>query len=196
MNAGYRFRQSGAVLFVSLILLLVLTLIGVTAMKTTSMQEKMAASHRQRAIAMQAAEAAIRQAEIWLEDNVKSVSDLSKFNGADELYAAVTSSGCAPGSAELSWDYRDPSKWSSTNSDKVAVAVPGIKSIYQPRYVIEYIGRGGRNAAPLNPTSNTTVCGTDATAPYMFRITALGLGMNGETPYLLQSHFYIPGPLK
>lgn len=189
-------RQSGAILFVSLILLLVLTLIGVTAMKTTTLQEKMASSHRQRAIAMQAAEAAVRQAEVWLVNNVTKISDLARFDGSDELYAAVTSAGCAPAHAGLTWDYRNPAKWSSANSDRVPVAVAGIRSVYQPRYVIEYIGRGGRNATPLNPTDKTTVCGTDATAPYMFRITALGLGQNGETPYLLQSHFYIPGPLK
>jgi len=196
MIASKARQESGAVLFVSLILLLVLTLIGVTAMKTTTLQEKMASSHRQRSVAMQAAEAAIRQAEIWLRNNVKGIADLKKFDGTDELYAAITSSGCAPANAEIGWDYRNPAKWSGANSDKVPVSVPGIDSAYQPRYLIEYVGRGGRNAAPLNPTDNTTVCGTDATAPYMFRITALGLGINGETPALLQSHFYIPGPLQ
>jgi len=187
--------QRGAVLFISLVLLLVMTLIGVTAMKTTTMQEKMAYSHRQRGVALSAAETALREAENWLATNVTSVSDLAQFDGSDELYSAITAGGCTPASAAVSWDTRNPTKWSATNSEVVSVSLPGIKSTFQPRYIIEYVGRGGRSGTPLDPTSTTTVCGADVTAPYMFRITALGLGQNGETPFLLQSHYYIPGPL-
>lgn len=56
-------RQYGAVLVVSLIMLLLLTLIGVTGMQTTSMEEKMAGNTRDRSIAFQAAESALRDAE-------------------------------------------------------------------------------------------------------------------------------------
>ena len=40
-------RQSGAVLVIAMIMLLVLTLLGVTAMNTTSMQERMAANSQE-----------------------------------------------------------------------------------------------------------------------------------------------------
>jgi Tfp pilus assembly protein PilX len=39
-------QQKGAVLIVSIIVLLVLTLINVTAMQTTSLEEKMSVSHQ------------------------------------------------------------------------------------------------------------------------------------------------------
>ena len=55
--------QSGAVLIVSLIMLLLLTLIGVTAMQTTSLEEKMAGNLRDKNLAFQAAESALRAAE-------------------------------------------------------------------------------------------------------------------------------------
>ena len=51
-----RGRQSGAVLVVAMIMLLVLTLLGVTAMNTTSMQERMAANTQEYTRAFQAAE--------------------------------------------------------------------------------------------------------------------------------------------
>ena len=58
--------QRGAILIVSLLLLLVMTLIGVTAVSTTTLQEKMAGNNRQRQLAFQAAGAALRDAETWL----------------------------------------------------------------------------------------------------------------------------------
>lgn len=55
-------RQHGAVLIVSLILLLVMTLIGVFAMRDTILQERMAGNARDRDMAFQAAEGALRDA--------------------------------------------------------------------------------------------------------------------------------------
>lgn len=52
-------HQRGAVLLVSMIMLLVLTLIGVSAMSTATIEEKMAANAQQKAITFQAAESAI-----------------------------------------------------------------------------------------------------------------------------------------
>lgn len=59
-----RNTQSGVALIVGLILLLLLTLIGVAGMKDTQLQEKMAGTALDRETAMQAAEAALRQAEL------------------------------------------------------------------------------------------------------------------------------------
>lgn len=56
-------RQRGVVLAVSLILLLVLTLLGVTAMQSTVLQERMAGNAREISMAFQAAEAALRDGE-------------------------------------------------------------------------------------------------------------------------------------
>lgn len=60
--------QSGVVLFISLIMLLLLTLIGVTSVQTTILEEKMAGNMRNRNLAFQAAEAALRHAEQYVID--------------------------------------------------------------------------------------------------------------------------------
>lgn len=62
-------RQRGAVLIISLIFLLVLTLIGVSAMQGTTMQERMSANMQDRNVAFQASEAALRAGEDWLQQN-------------------------------------------------------------------------------------------------------------------------------
>jgi type IV pilus assembly protein PilX len=60
---GSAASQSGVVLVISLIMLLLLTVIGSTAMQTTSLEEKMAGNLRDKDLAFQAAESALRAAE-------------------------------------------------------------------------------------------------------------------------------------
>jgi type IV pilus assembly protein PilX len=55
-------HQSGAVLIVSLVLLLVLTVIGVTSMRSATLEEKMAANSMNYDITFHAAESAIEKA--------------------------------------------------------------------------------------------------------------------------------------
>ncbi len=70
MVTGHRYsRQKGAVLLVSLIFLILLTIIGVTAMQTTTLQERMAGNTRDLNLAFQASEAALRGGEAWLPAN-------------------------------------------------------------------------------------------------------------------------------
>ena len=55
-------RERGAVLIVTLLFLVVLTMLGVTAMTSTTMEERMAGNTRDASLALQAAEAALRDA--------------------------------------------------------------------------------------------------------------------------------------
>ena len=60
--------QQGAVLIISLIILLLMTLIGTTGMQVTSLEEKMAGNMRDRNLAFQAAESALSAAETYLQN--------------------------------------------------------------------------------------------------------------------------------
>ena len=55
-------RQHGAVLIVALLFLVILTMLGLTAMSGTTMEERMAGNTRDINVALQAAEAALRDA--------------------------------------------------------------------------------------------------------------------------------------
>lgn len=59
-------NQRGATLVIALIFLLLLTIIGVTAVTTSTLQEKMAANQKDKQIAFDGAESALRDAETWL----------------------------------------------------------------------------------------------------------------------------------
>lgn len=67
-------RQRGAALIISLIFLLLMTLIGVTSMQSTTMQERMAGNTRERNLAFQAGEAGLRAGETWLENQANQVT--------------------------------------------------------------------------------------------------------------------------
>ena len=52
--------QNGSVLLISLVILLVLTIVGVSAMRNTTLEEKMAGNMRDKGLSFQAAEATLR----------------------------------------------------------------------------------------------------------------------------------------
>ncbi len=126
-------RQKGAVLIVSLIILLVMTMIGVTAMQTTTMEERMAGNMRDQNFAFQAAEIALRDAEDFIEGLVNT----SSFNGTDGLH----------GLADTEPDYATSATWSSSTSSRAygtdtgAPAVNGVQT--QPRYFIKIVSVSG-----------------------------------------------------
>jgi len=59
-------RQRGSALAIALIFLLLMTLLGVSAMRGSNLQERMAGNQRDRNMAFQSAEAALRAGETWL----------------------------------------------------------------------------------------------------------------------------------
>ena len=61
-NIQYK-QQTGSALIVSLSILLILTILGVSAMRTASLEERMAGNSRDSQMAFEAAEAALRAAE-------------------------------------------------------------------------------------------------------------------------------------
>lgn len=65
------FYQTGSALIISLLFLLILTILAVAGIQTTSMQERMSGNMRDRNMAFQASEAALRGGE----DHVRSNAD-------------------------------------------------------------------------------------------------------------------------
>jgi type IV pilus assembly protein PilX len=58
--------QRGSALVVALVFLLLMTMLGISAMQGSNLQERMAGNLRDRNMAFQAAEAALRNGETWL----------------------------------------------------------------------------------------------------------------------------------
>jgi len=143
-------RQHGAVLIVSLVMLLLLSLIGVAGIQTTEMQDRMAANLLDSDLAFQATEAALREAEESLADDVPV-----SFPGSNGLYRIGAT---------------NRPDWPATPSDNGNGVItygdnfPGVNA--QPRYYIEQIDTIPAPGCPLD----------EYCEPVYYRITAVGSG--------------------
>lgn len=162
-------HQSGAVLVVSLIMLLLLTVIGVAGVQTTSLEERMAGNNRDRNLAFQSAEAALRAGEVRIETlwNNGAGSIQVFCTGVAGQFSSVA--GCnnpAPDPhAANTWSDNTKSITHNTGSSTVNT---------QPRYFITY--DTAHNPGP-------------PVIPISFTITARGTGGQDGTEVILQSHY-------
>jgi type IV pilus assembly protein PilX len=158
-------RQDGFVLLVCLTFLVVLTLLGIGAMKVSSMQERMAGNAMDRALAFQAAERTLREAEGLLIGTSPYA-----FNGA------CSNGLCAAGVSPL---FSDDSAWGGSK-DVAAVTVlsasadANSKLSASPRWRGEFAGQ----------VKCSTCAGGWASA---YRITVRSQGQSADTRVFLQS---------
>lgn len=120
-----RVSQRGSALGVSLIFLVLLTLLGLTAMQDTGLQERMAGNARDKDMALQAGEAALRDAEAFLMTPV-----LPAFNGGTSGLIAFDRDA-----ARASYWDDDSYDWANDSRSYGGADIEGVAS--QPRYVIE-----------------------------------------------------------
>lgn len=184
-----RCRQSGAVLIVGLIFLMVLSLLGVTILQSGMLEERMAGNMRDWNVAFQAAEAALRDAELDVRGG--------RINGAAGFVAGCNSAGaslglCLPGTTTPVWDPSvvDMSDSASTvryvtyGAKTLATALTGVAT--QPRYIIEALPNR-RGVSLSNDNSGQAKVGK-----YLYRITARGYGADITSKVTLQSVYNSP----
>jgi type IV pilus assembly protein PilX len=171
-----RSKQSGIVLFVALILLLILSLIGVTAARMETVEERMARNDDNHQIGTEAAEAALRAAEGGILSGI-----YSNFSAnANGLYAFNTSTG----------NSSVPANWSTTAGAALpAYSGPSLGAVQlaqAPQTVIESlppvalpgesISAGQQYASPTPPVT-------------VYRVSVSAVGADGTSTTTLQSIF-------
>ena len=129
-------KQRGAALIVSLIILLVMTLIGVTSMQTTIMQEKMAGNSRDLSMAFQAAEGAARTGETFLA-GLTAVPDPTICPSAPCLLWNAFGGATALFTATGAGSYTDNVLWASATAISAALPLPA--TMTQPIFFVEHI---------------------------------------------------------
>lgn len=159
-----RRRQAGAALAIALVFLLVMTLIGVTAMQTTTLQERMAGNMRDRQVAFQAAEAALRDAEEYLNQAV-----IGPFNGSGGLYKADSDN---PVWEDFNWD-NPPGGVRAADFDSAG---------QDPVYIIEEIEQ-------FTAAGQSLAADTPAAVISSYRVTTRGTGMTQDAVVILQTTF-------
>ena len=198
-------QQQGAALIVALIMLLLLTLIGVAGMRDTLLQEKMAANMRDRDVALQAAETALREAEAALSGttpvftNTSGMYDLGVPAGlaaTKRVKPILTGSIVAE---QAFWQQSWP--WDATRSIVYPRTLPNLTAAQNPRYVIEKLplsltdltkypnsafAAGSGNVAAIDESE---IDESGVVNKPDFRITARAQGLTAETVVILQSTF-------
>lgn len=174
--------EKGAVLLTSLLILLVLSLLAISSMQNSTLQERMVSSQREGAMAMEGAELALREAEGAI-DNLASPANLGALPGFYEKGDGPRGSGVF-----------DDALWTS-DTNSVAITIPTVNgnALFSsaPRYLVEYVGDAqvgvGNASTDVNMTNYTHETGS-ATAK-AFRIVALGTGAAGESRRILEEYY-------
>lgn len=162
--------QRGTALVMTLVFLVLLTMLGITAINTSTLEEKMAGNSKDQNLAFQAAETALIAAETWVESTTAATQ--LTVNNANGIYDPAASAG-----TEV-WD--TVNLWSSSN----VVTYPGVPGTpasgtlgdvtIRPKYIIEKLA-----------TEALLPSGTKITV----RITARGTGASDNTVSMVQSTY-------
>jgi type IV pilus assembly protein PilX len=178
-------RQHGVALITGLIFLVVLTLLAITTSRMASLEERMSGNMRDRSLAMQAAEMALRDAEqdirvvAGVANRAPAISGITGFN------TACTNGLCynGPNGNSNGTDWNVTPVWtlvSMTAAPSVAYSgftnatAPILGLSAQPRYLIEGMRKRLSNSGPLLDH---------------YRITVRAQGANPNTVVWLQEVF-------
>jgi type IV pilus assembly protein PilX len=169
-NFTHSRRETGVALIVALILVVIMSLIGLTGVRMIFQEEKMAAYSYDRTLTFQAAEAALREAE----SNIDQVKPVPLAGVCENFSSGIFSvRACPPpvaGAATPRWLDAAFNGWADSNA--VGAGTLGIT----PRYLVEYLGA-------------SFPCDLDPAAPPVcrrYRITARA-GGNGRAEVMVQS---------
>lgn len=161
-------RQRGIALAVALVFLLLLSLLGVSAMQTSTLQERMAGNERDRGVAFEAAEAGLRVGEAELRPVPPS-----PFDNSDGLY---TEGGVMEGGESQTPTYKYVD-WSDDSAVRTTTVDFSSEDV---RYIIVRLDPVGQPVA-----DSQTAIGERQ----FYRITARGSGTSGDSDVFLQSTF-------
>jgi type IV pilus assembly protein PilX len=175
-------RQRGVMLIVVMLLLLATTLVALASFRGATLEERMAGNTRERQAAFQAAEAALRDAEVMISSDTDGpfrplrsgafsttcAGKLCRSSPAAPLWSGFGEADWAAGNDTKSWAYGEVTDPAGT------AALQGVAA--PPRYVVEYQG----TAQPIEP-------GKPCVA--MFLVTARASGLNTNSNVVLQSVF-------
>ena len=175
-NVNHRYiltmhRQRGVVLIMALVFLVILTILGITAMSTTSLEEKMAGNARDRNLAFQAAETALLCGENFI------AAQTSKPN------FAVNTGGLYVPSTTITPQWYN-NVWTTAGSASCGVGIVLGNVNTQPQYIIEDLGEvpevGGSKVLPgaYKGKGNTIA-----------RVTSSGTGGTDAAQVMVQSTY-------
>jgi len=172
-------RQRGVALVVALVLLVVVTLVGLAAIRGTTMQQQMTSNFYDREVGFQSAEAGLRAGEAWAVANQTNTTLLRNCTN-QQCIADPFDTGGATG-AEI-------------QSVPTATFDAGALGTGQPQYVVEFMGacniNGGGNFQFTNDQNNQGGGSSLTASGTCYRVTARSnpnAATNDRSQIILQS---------
>ncbi|HEY1436879.1 MAG TPA: PilX N-terminal domain-containing pilus assembly protein [Casimicrobiaceae bacterium] len=179
-------HQAGMSLFPALMFLLVLAVLGVSALNSTVMQEKMVSNTKDVNLAFQAAEAGLRDAEADVVINITSGTIFS--SSCTRGLCTPPSTWTSPSSLDISKviDWSNSALTRSYGAYTSSSALPDVAA--QPQYVIERL-----STLPVGPGGSAGIGlpGLPLNGGAAYRLTVLATGARAETRVILQSTFLV-----
>ncbi len=161
-------KQSGATLAITLILLFLVTLLGVSTIQTTQLQEKMTANFQDKKLSFMATESALASGEAWVLGLSSKPSPVTQCQSFPCVMEKVDNSNFG----------NETDAWWLANSAEYATTLTSVAT--KPRYLIEFL-----QFVPDTPVigqSSGSVPGV-----YYYQITAKGTGSTDDAKTILQS---------
>lgn len=158
-------RQRGATLIMGLLILLILTIIGGTAMNSSRLELKMSANVLQKSVSFQESEDTRELAERAVATVVTTMKSGGAFPTSNGYY------NIAGGAAKP--NVTDSNFWSVANASKY------VNVNASNKYVIEYLGI--KSLVLDDRSSNASM--------YLFRLSVLGQGSDGASQTLAQTMY-------
>ena len=179
--------QRGFSLITSLLLMLSVLLLGIAVMGVNVSQERIIGNTRDRELALQAAEATLRDAERDINVNITPATTFA--SDCNHGLCIPASQNAVPNPKpihEQAWfSWSDTAKTRQLGQHTSAPAFPGVSS--PPVYVIEKLG------ALAAPAGESMSMGTGPTPPAMaYRTTVRATGARAETQVMLQTLYQKP----
>jgi type IV pilus assembly protein PilX len=181
----HRRAARGFSLIVILLMMVALAMLGLGAMNSSIIQERMVGNARDRQVALQAAEAAVRDAEIDIERNVNAAVGFAE-GCANGLCISPSDSSDNPLSAPLwqgiNWDATRV--YGSSTGAPALLGPDNVALAAQPRYFVENLP-----VLPPMPGESAAIGGGSTPAPRAraYRITVRASGIRASTVVMLQS---------
>jgi type IV pilus assembly protein PilX len=174
-------RQRGAILIVSMLLLLVLTVLAISTMRASTFQERMAGNVRDVGLSFQSTESAVREAEAAINDAARERPVLCTALPGCDLNTEVFAPGVLP-------DVRnqDNAWWNANGMEygETAFATPGAgvrdlgRVVADPQYTVEQLGFDRDSLDPNEPDGR-----------YVYRIYGRGAGGTNVAQSVVESTF-------
>lgn len=170
--------QTGAALVISLVVLLIMTLFGVSAMRSTALEERMASNAREQERAFEAAESALRGGELYIEQTLAgTAADLEqRMDNEIWLYSG----------ADAEPDPANSVLWTESAIGSAQHAELGTADhlANSPRFYLRHLGTEELGALNLGGYERAR-----GTIVHRFGITARGTGGRDSIQTVLRSHY-------